>query len=74
VTDVLGVSLVELVVKVGLQPSKGATRRLIKGGGLRLNNTKVSSEEATIQEGDIVDGKLLLLSAGKKNKLLISIA
>ena len=74
VSDVLGVSLVELVVKVGLQPSKGATRRLIKGGGLRLNNTKVSSEEATIQEGDIVDGKLLLLSAGKKNKLLISIA
>ena len=71
--QVLGISLVQLAVDVGLQPSKGATKRLIQGGGLRLNNIKVLSDEATVSMADIVDGRLLLLAAGKKNKLLISV-
>jgi len=71
--EVVGQSLVQLVVKVGLQPSKGATKRLIQGGGLRMNNNKITDDETTVTANDLVDGSLLLLACGKKNKLLLTV-
>jgi tyrosyl-tRNA synthetase len=73
VSEVVGKSLVNLVVQIGFQPSKGATKRLIEGGGLRINNLKVDSDELIVSEEDLLDGKLLLLSSGKKNKLLLTV-
>ena len=73
-SKVIGLNIVDLVVEVGLQPSKGATKRLIKGGGLQLNNVKVMSDELTVCPDDVIGGKLLLLAAGKKNKLLVSVS
>jgi tyrosyl-tRNA synthetase len=46
---------------------------MIKGGGARLNNVKVGDEEATIGEEDVIEGRVLLLAAGKKNKLLVRV-
>jgi tyrosyl-tRNA synthetase len=46
---------------------------LIKGGGARVNNVKVEDEGKVIEEGDVVDGRVLLLAAGKKNKLLVRV-
>jgi len=71
--DVLGgeYSVAELLVAAGLQASKGAARRLIKGGGVYLNNEKVGDEAARVGSADAVGGRLLLLAAGKKNKCLI---
>lgn len=40
-------------------------------GGLYLNNEKVDDEGKAMAAEDVVDGKLLLLSAGKKNKLVV---
>ena len=54
--------------------SKSAARRLLKQGGLYLNNGRVDSEGKKISVDDIVDGKVLLLSAGKKNKMVVRIA
>ncbi|CAI8596918.1 unnamed protein product [Vicia faba] len=72
--EVLNQSLVDLSVSSGLFDSKSAARRLLKQGGLYLNNSRVDSENKRIEEADIVDGKVLLLSAGKKNKVLVRIA
>ncbi|XP_057719791.1 tyrosine--tRNA ligase, chloroplastic/mitochondrial-like [Arachis stenosperma] len=72
--SVLNLSLVDLSVSSGLFESKSAARRLLKQGGLYLNNNRVNSENKRIEEADIVDGKVLLLSAGKKNKVLVRIA
>lgn len=72
--EVLNQSLVDLSVSSGLFDSKSAVRRLLKQGGLYLNNSRVNSESKRIEEADIVDGKVLLLSAGKKNKVLVRIA
>jgi len=71
---VLNQSLVDLSVSSGLFDSKSAARRLLKQGGVYLNNSKVDSENKRIEAADIVDGKVLLLSAGKKNKVLVRIA
>jgi len=72
--DVLNLSLVDLSVSSGLFESKSAARRLLKQGGLYLNNSRVDNEGKRIEAADIVDGKVLLLSAGKKNKVLVRIA
>ncbi|KAK1280995.1 hypothetical protein QJS04_geneDACA004871 [Acorus gramineus] len=71
---VLNACLIDLSVLTGLIASKSAARRLMKQGGLYLNNKRVENEEKTIEESDIIDGKVLLLSAGKKNKMVIRIS
>jgi tyrosyl-tRNA synthetase len=68
---VIGVSVAELAVAAGLQASKGAARRLIKGGGVYVNNAKVGDENAAVAEADAIDGRLILLACGKKNKVLV---
>ncbi|KAH9743021.1 Tyrosine--tRNA ligase [Citrus sinensis] len=72
--QVLNVSLVDLAVSAGLFESKSAARRLLKQGGVYLNNNRVDSESKRIEPQDIVDDKVLLLSAGKKNKVVVRIA
>lgn len=72
--EVLNLSLVDLSVSAGLLESKSAARRLLKQGGLYLNNNRVDGENKIIEAGDIVDGKLILLSAGKKNKVLVRVS
>lgn len=71
---VLDVGVVDLSVSTGLIESKSAARRLLKQGGLYLNNGRVDNEGKKIEVDDIVDGKVLLLSAGKKNKMVVRIA
>lgn len=72
--DVLNCSLVDLSVLAGLMESKSAARRLLKQGGMYLNNCRVDGEIRRIEAEDIVDGKVLLLSAGKKNKVIVRIS
>ncbi|KAG8385036.1 hypothetical protein BUALT_Bualt04G0181100 [Buddleja alternifolia] len=72
--QVLNLSLLDLTVATGLLDSKSAARRLLKQGGLYLNNKRVDSEAKKIEPDDIVDGKVILLSAGKKNKMIVRIS
>lgn len=65
--------IIDLLVNVGLQPSKSEARRLIKNGGLYINNEKIEDENLEIRETHLIAGRLILLAAGKKNKLLIRI-
>ena len=60
-----GVSLVELLQRSGLVASKGEARRLIRGGGARLNEAKVDDEALQLGIAHLV-GNRLLLSAGRK--------
>jgi tyrosyl-tRNA synthetase len=65
---------VALVGKSGLQSSKSEARRTIKGGGCRVNNRKVDSEAQVVAAEDLLEGRLMLLASGKKNKLLVRVA
>jgi len=71
--DVIQVPLIDLAVKVGLQSSKGEARKLIKNGGFYLNNTKIEDENYILTQNNLIDARLLLLAAGKKNKILVRI-
>ncbi len=72
--DIVDKQLLDLLITVGLQTSKSEGRRLIRNGGVYLNNKKITDENRTIERGDLIDGKLLLLAAGKKNKVLIRVS
>uniref|UniRef100_A0A7S1SJM6 RNA-binding S4 domain-containing protein n=1 Tax=Tetraselmis chuii TaxID=63592 RepID=A0A7S1SJM6_9CHLO len=72
--DVLERPLVDVMVASGLQSSKSEARRTIKGGGCRVNNRKVDSEAQVVAAEDLLEGRLMLLASGKKNKLLVRVA
>jgi tyrosyl-tRNA synthetase len=61
--------LVDLLVQSGLVDSKGAARRLIEGGGARVNDDQVTDVNAVC---NITDG--FKLSSGKKKHVLVKVA
>lgn len=71
--EILGQKLIDLIVKTGLQPSKSEARRAIRNGGIYLNNEKWIDENGEITQNDLIEGRLMLLASGKKNKMLIRI-
>lgn len=73
--DIVGKSVVDVIVNSGLLKSKGEARRLIKNGGGYINNTKIQnrSQQNVFEDADLIDDRLILLAAGKKNKLLIRV-
>ena len=68
-----GYPLVELLVDVGLFPSKGEARRAIKDGGVYVNNIRVSDAQDKISLSRTIEGKVLILRKGKKNYLLVKL-
>jgi len=60
------VSVVDALVGLGFAASKGEARRLIEGGGVRLNDAVVSDSAAVIGTDDLNTDSLARLSAGKK--------
>jgi tyrosyl-tRNA synthetase len=67
-----GISLVRLLVDSGLCPSLSEARRLIRGGGARVNDAAVSSEASVLTAQDLRDG-VAKLSAGRKQHRLIRV-
>lgn len=69
-----GIALVDLLVETSLAASKGEARRLIQGGGARVNDEKADSPEAFITANNLTSEKIIKLSAGKKKHALIKTA
>lgn len=65
-----GMPLADLLVAAGLAGSKSEARRLIRGGGARLNDAAITDEAANLAEGELSKG-VLKLSAGRKRHVLI---
>ncbi|MEV6649499.1 tyrosine--tRNA ligase [Streptomyces sp. NPDC051219] len=66
--------VVDLLVEVGLTPSKSAARRTVKEGGAYVNNVKVTDEEAVPAKEDLLHGRWLVLRRGKKNLAAVEVA
>lgn len=63
----------DVIVASGMLPSKGEVRRMVKNGGVYLNNGKVSDDKKVVEAGDLIEGRLALLACGKKNKMLLKV-
>ena len=71
--SLLNQKLVDVIVDMELLKSKGEARRLIKNGGVSINNNKVLDENQVVQPENLIDDRLLLLAIGKKNKVLVRV-
>lgn len=69
-----GLSLVDLLVRAGVTPSKSEARRLIGSGGIYLNNLPVSEESRLVRLADALEGQFLVLRRGKKSYHLVRLA
>lgn len=67
-----GIPIVDLYVEVSLANSKSEVKRLIKQGGCRVNDTKITDEKTIINEDYIID-KGIILKSGKKKIHLVKI-
>ena len=59
------ITVVDLMVKCGLTPSKGEARRLIQQGGVELNGEKVTDTAALVST-DALEGEGATIKKGKK--------
>lgn len=66
-----GVPVIDLFCRAGLAGSNGEARRLIRGGGGRLNDTVIADETATVSQADSDADGVIKLSAGKKRHVLV---
>jgi tyrosyl-tRNA synthetase len=66
-----GMPAFELFAEAGLAESKGEARRLIKGGGARVNDATVKSDTQAVSLADAGTDGLVKLSAGRKRHVLV---
>jgi tyrosyl-tRNA synthetase len=66
-----GLTLVDAVVRAGLAKSKSEARRAIEQGGIYLNQERVKDVERSIEPGDWLAQRNLLLRKGKKDYALL---
>ena len=66
-----GIPAFELLHEAGLVESRNEARKLIKGGGGRLNDKPIAGDAALVGEGDLDGSGTLKLSAGRKRHVLV---
>ena len=66
-----GIAAFELIRRAGLTASNGEARRLIKGGGARLNDRPIAEETRVVTLADLGPEGVIKLSAGKKRHCLV---
>ena len=66
-----GIPAFVLMARAGLNQSNGEARRLIRGGGARINDEKIDDEGRTVSLADTNDQGVIKLSAGKKRHALV---
>ncbi len=67
---VAGLSVLDLFVEIGFCASKGEVRRLIKQGGIKINDRTVNDENYLLKAEDIVDGQVKIAQGKKKFGLI----
>jgi tyrosyl-tRNA synthetase len=66
-----GIPAFALMSRAGLTQSNGEARRLIKGGGARINDNRVEDEAAIVTLSDVNAQGVIKLSAGRKRHALV---
>ena len=66
-----GVPVYELMREAGLAKSNGEARRLIRGGGARVNDERFRDETGTVGADDMNPDGAIKLSAGRKRHALV---
>ena len=68
-----GVAAFQLFAEAGLAKSGSEARRLIRGGGARINQQPVADEQQTVTIADITPQGYIQLSVGKKRHVRVCV-
>jgi tyrosyl-tRNA synthetase len=68
-----GIPAYELLRRTGLAASNGEARRLIKGGGARLNDAVIEDDNRKITAADLDSEGVVKLSFGKKKHAVVRV-
>jgi len=66
-----GLPLVDVLVESGSFKSKGEARRMIKSGGVYLNNRRIESDDAKLTGQSLCSENIAVIRKGKKNYHLL---
>lgn len=66
-----GTDIVTFLADTGIFPSKGEARKMVQGGGISINKTKVNSADVKTDKSMLLNDKYILVQKGKKNYFLI---
>jgi tyrosyl-tRNA synthetase len=68
-----GWPIVEFLSKHGITSSNSEATRLIRGGGIYVNDRRVTDEKSRLMPGDAIEGELFVVRKGKKENYLVRI-
>jgi tyrosyl-tRNA synthetase len=66
-----GIGVLAAFVRAGLAASNGEVRRLMSGGGVRVNDQAVTDDKARLTPADLTPEGVVKLSLGKKKHILV---
>ncbi len=68
-----GIEVIELLQETGLCSSKGEAKRLIQGGGARINGVQIEAIDQKVYASDLTNEGHIKLSSGKKRHALVKV-
>ena len=68
-----GMPLVDMLATVKLVPSKSEAMRLLKSGGVYVNNVRATDERARLTSADAIGGRLFVLRKGRKEQHIVKL-
>ena len=66
-----GIALVELLATVKLAASKSEATRLIKSGGVYVNNVRATDEKAQLTRSHAIAGQVIVLRKGRRDQHVV---
>ncbi len=68
-----GWPVVDLLASCGVTKSKSEATRLVRGGGVYINDCRVTDEKARVTADQAIEGKLFVIRKGKRDNFLVHI-
>ena len=68
-----GMAIADLLVATAIASSKSEAMRLVKGGGVYVNNRRVADERARFTAGEAIAGRMFVLRKGARQYHLVRI-
>jgi tyrosyl-tRNA synthetase len=66
-----GMTIVDVMVRAQMAPSKSEARRLVQSGGVYVNNRRTADPQARLKREHAIDGRLFILRKGQKQLHLV---
>jgi tyrosyl-tRNA synthetase len=68
-----GWPIIELLSSAGVANSKSDAARLIRGGGIYVNDRRITDEKLRLRPDEAIEGELFVVRKGKKDNYLVRI-